>query len=63
MKEYAILKSSREALLIKAGYTEDHSIFESVPLKQMLGFQIENDSEGTISPGNTADRGRPFQRS
>jgi len=49
MKEYAILKSSREALLRKAGYTEDHSIFNSVTLKQMLGFNIESDPEGTGS--------------
>jgi hypothetical protein len=47
MKDYAILKSSREALLRKAGYTEDHSIFNSVTLKQMLGFHIESDPDGT----------------
>jgi len=45
MKDYAILKSSREALLRKAGYTEDHSIFNSVTLKQMLGFRIESDPD------------------
>jgi len=51
MKDYAILKSSREALLKKAGYTEGHSIFNSVSLKQMLGFHIESDPDSTGSHG------------
>jgi hypothetical protein len=51
MKDYALLKSSREALLRKAGYSEDHSIFNSVTLKQMLGFHIESDPDGTESHG------------
>ena len=45
MKDYLILKSSREALLKKAGYREDHNIFDSVSFKQMLGFRIENDPD------------------
>jgi len=53
MKNYAILKSSREALLKKAGYTEDHSIFNSVALKQMLGFHIESDPDDVGSPAES----------
>jgi len=54
MKDYSISKSSREALLRKAGFREDHSIFDAVSFRQMIGFHIENDpnDDGTADEGN-----------
>lgn len=52
MKDYSVLKSSREALLRKAGFQEGHIIFNSGPLRQMPEFQVERDGNDTGSPGD-----------
>jgi len=52
MKDYSVLKSSREALLIKAGFQEDHNIFTSGSLNQTLKFQVEGDGNDSGSPGD-----------
>jgi len=52
MKDYSVLKSSREALLRKAGFQEDHNIFNSDSLNQILEFQVEGDGDDTGSSGD-----------
>ena len=52
MKDYSVLKSSREALLRKAGFQEDHNIFTSGSLNQTLKFQVEGDGNDSGSPGD-----------
>jgi hypothetical protein len=52
MKDYSVLKSSREALLRKAGFQEGHNIFNSGSLNQILEFQVEDDGNDTGSPGD-----------
>jgi hypothetical protein len=51
MKDYSVLKSSREALLRKAGFQEDHEIFSSRSLNHGLEFQIEGEGNDSVSPG------------
>ena len=52
MKDYSVLKSSREALLRKAGFKEDHDVFNNGSLNQILKFQVEGDGNDTGSPGD-----------
>ena len=52
MKDYSVLKSSREALLKKAGFQEGHNIFNSGSLSQILEFQVEGDGNDTGSSGD-----------
>ena len=52
MKDYSVLKSSREALLRKAGFQEGHNIFTSGSLNQALKFQVEGDGKDSSSPGD-----------
>lgn len=52
MKDYSVLKSSREALLRKAGFQEGHKIFNSGSLNQTLEFQVEGDGNDTGSSGD-----------
>lgn len=52
MKDYSVLKSSREALLRKAGFEEGHNIFTSGSLNQTLKFQVEGDGNDSGSPGD-----------
>ena len=52
MKDYSDLKSSREALLRKAGFQEGHNIFNSGSLNQILEFQVEGDGNDSGSPGD-----------
>jgi len=52
MKDYSVLKSSREALLRKAGFREGHIIFNSGSLRQMPEFQVEGDGNDTGSSGD-----------
>jgi len=52
MKDYSVLKSSREALLRKAGFQEGHNIFKSGSLNQILKFQVEGDGNESNSPGD-----------
>jgi hypothetical protein len=53
MKDYSDLKSSREALLRKAGFQEGHNIFNRSSLNQMLEFQVEGDGN---EPGSSGDQ-------
>lgn len=52
MKDYSILKSSREALLKKAGFKEGHNIFNSGALNQIGEMQVEGDGNDSGSPGD-----------
>ena len=52
MKDYSVLKSSREALLKKAGFQEDQHVFISGSVNQILEIQFERDGDDTGSPGN-----------
>jgi len=52
MKDYSVLKSSREALLRKAGFQEGHNIFTRGSLNQKLRFNVEGDGNETGSPGD-----------
>ena len=52
MNDYSILKSSREALLKKAGFQEGHNIFDSGSPDQSLEIQVEGDGNDTGSPGD-----------
>ena len=52
MKDYSILKSSREALLKKAGFQEGQNVFDSGSLNQTLEFQAEGERNKTGSPGD-----------
>ena len=52
MKDYSVLKSSREALLRKAGFQEGHNIFNRGSLNQILEFQVEGDGNEPGSPGD-----------
>jgi hypothetical protein len=52
MKDYSVLKSSREALLKKAGFQEGHNIFTSGSLNRILELQVESDGNDTGSPGD-----------
>ena len=52
MKDYSDLKSSREALLRKAGFQEGHNIFNSGSLNRMLELQVEGDRNDSGSPGD-----------
>ena len=52
MKDYSVLKSSREALLRKAGFQEGHNIFKSGSLNQTLKFQVEGDGNESNPPGD-----------
>jgi hypothetical protein len=52
MKDYSVLKSSREALLKKAGFQEGHNIFNRGSLNQMHEFQVEGDGNELGSPGD-----------
>jgi hypothetical protein len=53
MKDYSVLKSSREALLKKAGFQEGHKIFNRGSLNQIREFQVERDGN---EPGSPDDR-------
>ena len=47
MKDYSVLKSSREALLKMAGYEEGHILFKTKVLNKKLDFQgagVQDDS-------------------
>jgi len=50
MKDYSVLKSSREALLRKAGFQEGHDIFSSGSLHQMPEFHVEGDGKDAAPP-------------
>lgn len=52
MKDYSDLKSSREALLRKAGFQEGHNIFNSGSLDQIREFQVEGDGNDSASHGD-----------
>ncbi len=52
MKDYSVLKSSREALLRKAGFKEGHNIFTSGRLNQTLRYQVEADGNEAGSSGD-----------
>jgi hypothetical protein len=52
MKDYSILKSSREALLRKAGFQEDHTLFNRGSHHSSLEFHVEGDGSDTGSPGD-----------
>jgi hypothetical protein len=52
MNDYSVLKSSREALLRKAGFQEGHNIFNSGSPDQTLESQVEGDGNDTGSPGD-----------
>jgi hypothetical protein len=52
MKDYSVLKSSREALLRKAGFQEGHEIFSSGSSTHGLEFQIEAERTDSASPGD-----------
>ena len=52
MKDYSVLKSSREALLRKAGFQEDHIIFNRGSIHPSLEFHVEGDGNDTGSPGD-----------
>lgn len=52
MKDYSVLKSSREALLRKAGFQEGHIIFNSGSLNQIREFQVEGDGNDSGSHGD-----------
>ncbi len=52
MKDYSVLKSSREALLRKAGFQEGHNIFDSGSLNQTLEFQVVGDRSDPGSPSD-----------
>ncbi len=52
MKDYSVLKSSREALLRKAGFKEGHDVFDSGSLIQILESQAEGDGSDNGSPGD-----------
>jgi hypothetical protein len=52
MKDYSVLKSSRDALLRKAGFKEGHNIFTSGRLNQTLRNQVERDGNEANPPGD-----------
>jgi len=52
MNEYAVLKSSREALLRKAGFQEGHNIFNSGSPDQSFEVHVEGAGNDTGSPGD-----------
>jgi len=52
MKDYSVLKSSRDALLKKAGFQEGHTIFNKGSLNQILEFQVEGAGNEPGSPGD-----------
>jgi hypothetical protein len=56
MKDYSVLKSSREALLRKAGFQEGHVIFNSGSLRQMPEFPVEGDGKDVAPPVIRIDR-------
>ena len=52
MKDYSVLRSSREALLKKAGFKEGHNVFNRGSLNQKLEFRVEGDGNEPGSPGD-----------
>ncbi len=52
MKDYSVLKSSREALLRKAGFREGQYVFKSGSLNSIRNMQVEGDRNDTDSPGD-----------
>jgi hypothetical protein len=52
MKDYSVLKSSREALLRKAGFQEGHNIFARGSLNQTPRSKVEGDGNEPSSPGD-----------
>ena len=52
MKDYTVLKSSREALLKMAGYDLDHCLFQTKTLNQALEFPDATDQGDSASNGD-----------
>jgi len=50
MNDYSVLKSSREALLRKAGFQEGHNIFNSGSPDQSREVQVEGAGNYSGSP-------------
>jgi hypothetical protein len=52
MKDYSVLKSSREMLLKMAGYKEGHILFKISSLNRLFEFQVAGAQNDSGSPGN-----------